>query len=388
MEPNSLQTTPAIMTNISENPVIENPPKSRCCKCSILAGFVFALIAAVFLYQAFPPLYKASATIQIRSEKQQFLFDVQPTSRYDDFVNTQLALIRSPMVINKALEDPEVAKLPVILKQKNDKRGWLRKQLRVKRDGNSEIVVVSIKTDAQNASENIVNAVVENYLKFTEDKARETNNNLISDLQVERRTQSQVAVQLQESIRLATRQSYESLGKDVKFTTALLESLPQEIAAKTIKLTTKQVQCKALEEQLEKMAEGEKQDVEAELSNIKRAVREQEMLVTELTQLYNEQLKNFAESSESAVGVAFDRVQLARIDKTIDQIDDRILAIKVERRALSQITPLSLAVSSPPNPAKQFIIAGVGAIVVFFATLVLGRVLCCCRGRKCCCGQG
>jgi capsular polysaccharide biosynthesis protein len=115
-----------------------------------------------------PIRYEARATIQIRSFKQPFIHDFSLPAQYDEFVKTQIALMRSPAVIDKALENPAVAKLPIILKQQ-DKRAWLQKKLRIKTEGKSEIQTVRITTNNEDASEKIVNAVVDAYFAFIEE---------------------------------------------------------------------------------------------------------------------------------------------------------------------------------------------------------------------------
>ena len=90
-------------------------------------------------------------------------------------MNTQLAILHSPEVIDKALDVREVAQLPLVLKQK-DRRTWLINKLLTKREGRSEIVSVSIKTNDADASEKIVNAVVDAYMNFVEGYSRATDN--------------------------------------------------------------------------------------------------------------------------------------------------------------------------------------------------------------------
>ena len=360
---------------MTENIGTETSSKPRRCKCRVLAGFVLALLAAVILFLVFPLQYEARAVIQIRSENQRFHFEVRQSGRYDDFVNTQLALMRSPLVIGKALEAPEVSVLPCVVKQK-DRNTWLTKRLRVRRDGKSEIVIISIETESEDASEKIVNAVVDAYFNFIDDTARETDNMMVRNLQVEKRRQGQLAQTLQESIRTSSKKIEQ--GKANK-AAALTESLAQAIAAETINLTGMQARRKILEERNEKLTEEV-------LESFKNNIREQEILIAELEQLYDEQCTKNESLLETEAGIASDKAQLARIDKTLDLLEERILAIQAETRAPGRITPLSRAeVSSEPSRVKRFTIMGVGALAVFVIVLLLGRRVggerCCSKGR-------
>jgi len=166
------------------------------------------LIAAVIFPLVWPLQYKATASIQVRSVKPSFISEGRPRARheYEMFVNTQFALMRTPIVLDKVLESPEVARLPVVIKQK-DKRAWLAQKLRVKRIESSEIVQISVKTNDENASEQIVNAVVDAYFTVIEDADRQIDAFMLSNLQGEKRKLSLVAQQLQDSIRQKTRQA-------------------------------------------------------------------------------------------------------------------------------------------------------------------------------------
>ena len=271
------------------------PTTKRRCKCKLLLGLVLGLITAVCLYMAYPPQYEARALILIRAVKQHFIFDVRQQDNYDKFVNTQIALMKSPNVLDQVLEDPFVATLPIVLEQKKNGRGWLRKKLNVRPEGKSEIVTISIKTDNEEASERIVNAVVDCYFTFIDDIAKQADNKMLMNLQSEKRKQQQVASLLHEDIRTKTRQAAS-------------------------------------------------QDAASEV-----------------------------------VDVSFNLAQLARVDKTLELIDDRIITIQSEQQAPGQIAPLSRAVSMMPNYKKRTVIVGLGFTLVFFTTLLLGRWACCCQ---------
>jgi dGTP triphosphohydrolase len=84
-----------------------------------------------------------------------------------------------------------------------------------------------------------------------------------------------------------------------------------------------------------------------DLFALDQKIRTQEILLEELAKRYADQLAKSADRSESAVDISFDMTQLARTNKTIDQIDDRILAIQAEARAPGQINQLTKAITSP-----------------------------------------
>ena len=62
---------------------------------------------------------EATASIQIHSERPRFLAENHQQINYDAFVNTHIALLRSTMVLDRVLEMPDVARLPIVIKQRD-----------------------------------------------------------------------------------------------------------------------------------------------------------------------------------------------------------------------------------------------------------------------------
>ena len=412
---------------------------------SLPLGLVLGLIAAGSLYLAFPLQHEATAAIQIRSAKPRILEEARQGGGNDNFVQTQLALMRSNVVITKALEDGNVAKLGVITKQK-DKKAWVTKQVRVKTDGKSEIVTISIATDAEEASEKIVDAVVEAYLSFIDEIAENTDKKMLQDLQLERRRHVLAATNLQDSIRraqiAATGSSAsmdgglargiaqgESLMRDAALARAQLvsmqaravaikervddpnripsviltglnpqyarlvaerEALQQDKIGKMqfyqesdprVQLIIKQIE--RVEESINKLSDAESGEMQAmrnavrfqdvvDLFTLNQEIRAQEILVTELENRYAVQLKEASERTDKVAESAFLQTQLDRTNRTIDKIDDRILAVQSEQRAPGQVTLLSKADSSKPNRVRQLTVVGMGGIMAIFFPMALG----------------
>ena len=159
-----------------EVPKTCSPRRRRRWTCGLLAGLLLGTFAAVAILLVCQPQYAATANIQIRPERPQFLFFANsPPPRggdYEKFVNTHIVLMRSPNVIDRALENPDVTRLPIVIRQR-DKREWLTQNLRINRVQRSETVRISIKTNSAEASEKIVNAVVDAYFNFIGEVAGE-----------------------------------------------------------------------------------------------------------------------------------------------------------------------------------------------------------------------
>jgi capsular polysaccharide biosynthesis protein len=334
----------------------ENCSRKWCWKWRLLAGLILGGLAALILFLVVPPRYEATATIQVRLEKPRLMRDdARSLNRDNYFVNTQIALMQNHNVLNKALENPEIARLPTLLHQK-DKRTWLARNLRIKSTPWSEIVTISIKTEDADASEKIVNAVVDAYFDVNREMDRRVANEMLRGLTEERRRQQQQAQILQDNIRQL---AAESTGAR-EISAALLEMLLREIALETISLTAMKAQRKAFQERAGSPEE----------SSLDQEIRAQEILVEELTKQYNDQFTKNRVRAEEVLDISLHQAPLDQTHRTLQQIDGRMSAIQSEQRAPAQIAHLTRAVSSAPEHKKRVRIAGIGGVLVFFVTLL------------------
>ena len=88
---------------------------------------------------------------------------------FDIFVNTQIALMKSPMILKSVVENPAIARLPNIQKQVDPIR-WIAAKLTVEgaltNVKKSEIFIVTFDSVDSREAEMIVNAVVDSYLSY------------------------------------------------------------------------------------------------------------------------------------------------------------------------------------------------------------------------------
>ena len=207
----------------------------------------------VALHVLHPMQYEATAALQIRSVQQQFLSEDSQPINYDEFVHTQIALLRSAFVIDRVLDMPDVAKLPIVLKQ-TGRRAWLMRKLRVKREGKSEIITVSIATRSPDTSEKIVNAVVDVYLSLVDESQRQTDANMLGQLQSERQRLLIQAQQFLNSIRVSTQHAAKQ-GAEVG-AVGILEILSREIALADVAMIALKAERKAVLERMEQLSSG------------------------------------------------------------------------------------------------------------------------------------
>lgn len=217
---------------------------------TIIIVLLLAVTAVLGSVRFFTPRqYTAKAWIQILTQKPHFVFDETMQRNYDNLVETQFALMRSPLIIEKALENPVVSQLPIVKKQLN-RSDWLTKKLKLQKQGRSEMVTVSISTPDPQASETIVNSVIDAYFDYYENQSQEWNRRLVQQLTLELNRQQSAARILQDEIRsnLESAAKKGGLTGDAKSGFAPGELLLKDIYTTESKLAVLQAELKMLEE--------------------------------------------------------------------------------------------------------------------------------------------
>lgn len=173
-------------------------------KWALPAGLVLGAIAFAALYLLFPIRYEAKAWIRILTNRPYFIRSEGEHRAYESLVQTQFATIRSPLVLEKALESPDVARLKTVVEQKN-KPLWLMNNLRLNQQGRSELITISIETPFREEPDKIVNAVLTAYFENYEMENSSWNDQMIRQLNMELTRQQAVVRRLQEDIQMSSR---------------------------------------------------------------------------------------------------------------------------------------------------------------------------------------
>ncbi|MDR1270262.1 MAG: hypothetical protein LBK82_12130 [Planctomycetaceae bacterium] len=222
-----------------------------CRKLRIVLGFFVLLVVLGVLFCVLrPSMYTATAYIQILSHKPYFIYDEKQQTNYDNFVNTQFAIIKSPLILSKALEDPQFSQLPII-KSRQDKIAWLARKLELQRLQNSEIITVSITLPVPEDTEKIVNSVVTAFFDFYATHSRDWNFKLLTQLNLELNRQKATARLLQDEIRSGMEQAAKQGGisrvpDSLEKSMLLGESVLRELYLNESKLETLQTELDTL----------------------------------------------------------------------------------------------------------------------------------------------
>ncbi|MBN1343897.1 MAG: polysaccharide biosynthesis tyrosine autokinase [Phycisphaerae bacterium] len=156
-----------------------------------------AAVSAAATWLLIVPQYKASAEIRVRPIIPRLVFKTEDNGLiplYQSYLNTQVSVIRSPTVFQRVLEQPEVQGTawykqpqPTIGPQLTTMER-LRNGLSVKPRARTEVIDVSMTADRANDAAVIVNAVLDEYVKYVRETAEQDDDLLYRKLTEEHNT--------------------------------------------------------------------------------------------------------------------------------------------------------------------------------------------------------
>lgn len=239
-------------------------------KVAAPVGLVLAAVAAALIYMFFEPVYESSSWLRIYETTPYIAFQSRDDSRR--FIETQVQLIRSPMVIAPVISQPEIAGVPEIEEQDSPVE-WLGRQIQVKPVGQSELFRISFASPDPENSARIVNAVVNAYFNLRSQDDAERVQRVIELLDEERERRSSEVARLRENVREMAK---EATGKDpFAANPASDTSVNHPLAELQSRLTTAEVEEEILKAQVQAVEElTSKQKVEVPDGMVERAVEE------------------------------------------------------------------------------------------------------------------
>lgn len=154
-------------------------------KVALPAGLLLAAAGVAAAWTLLQPKYEASAWLRIDERPSFVAFEPPYQGRSASFMNTQVELLRSPLVLGAVVRGPEIARLGPIREQTDAVR-WLAKRLRIEPVGQSELLKISLTTSRAEDSARIVNAVVDAYFDLQSHDEAERAAQVIKALEEER----------------------------------------------------------------------------------------------------------------------------------------------------------------------------------------------------------
>ncbi|MCA9169127.1 MAG: polysaccharide biosynthesis tyrosine autokinase [Planctomycetales bacterium] len=165
--------------------------------------FALALSIGLILY-LFEPQYRASAWLLIQDRQPYIAFPEESRTDRDatrKYVHTQIELLRSPLILGRALGQPDVSDTPE-LKQRRDPVDWLsREGLQVIPKGDSELLEISFTGADPKLSAKLVDAVVNAYFAIRDERSSTQIQSIIMQLEDEKTRRAEGIKLLQTEIR-------------------------------------------------------------------------------------------------------------------------------------------------------------------------------------------
>ena len=219
-----------------------------------IAVVLSGVSTAAILY-LFHPAYRATAVVQISSRAPFIAYKSdEPVDTSKEFIETQIELFRSPLVLENVLEEPEIAQLPEIL-QRRKPLEWLATALMVKQIGHSELYNVFLDNADPKIAAKLVNAVIDGYFDVRRRDEIMRTERVIELLQQEKQARATDVQRLREKMRSL---NHETIGKDP------LKDLPTGSGSERShplhtlqeQMATAEVECKFLEVEIQAVNEA------------------------------------------------------------------------------------------------------------------------------------
>jgi capsular exopolysaccharide synthesis family protein len=142
-----------------------------------------ALLGAAAAWTLLPVTWRARSLLHIASNRPFILYET-PEVRIDfaSYQRSQVALVKSRLVLNAALEDPKVATLPIVHAE-SEPAAWLEKNLKVDFLIGPEIMSIALEGDDPKSMAVIVDAVRNAYMKEIVNKEHDIRMRRLEQLQ-------------------------------------------------------------------------------------------------------------------------------------------------------------------------------------------------------------
>jgi capsular exopolysaccharide synthesis family protein len=177
--------------------------------CIPVGLLLAALVGAAVMY-IHVPRYEATALLMIEESPQFIAFSNSSSGQSQRYVQTQLELMRDPVVLERVLSKPEIASIPE-LALSADRVETLRKNLSVLPRRGSELYNISYTSPIPTQAATVVNAVADEYMEYHRNDDSQRTQRVIDLLEEERRRR---AIEVERLRRRVVSLTEEATGKD------------------------------------------------------------------------------------------------------------------------------------------------------------------------------
>ncbi len=238
---------------------------------AIPTGVLLACFAAALVFFSFVPVYRATSVIQIASRAPYIAYEAEEAPlTTEEFVETQVELLRSPIVLELVLANPEISALPTFEEQSNPVE-WMVGRVKINQVGNSELYHVSIDDAQAEVSAMLVNKVIDAYFDVRNRDDHSRTDRVVQLLQEEKQQRALEVQRLREQVRTLSK---ETVGRDPFTDLPLgpsdgrhpLQTLQEQVTRAEVDRKLLEVEIQALTEAIESNSEVTVPDVQVELT--------------------------------------------------------------------------------------------------------------------------
>lgn len=166
-------------------------------KLALPVGLLLAGVGVTVVLLTTQLQYKASALIKVQDTAPYVAFPSPEESRR--FIDTQIETLRSPVVLEPVLAQPEIANLPE-LRNEASPIDWITNHIEVRCAGQSEIFKITVTAHHPVSATKIVNAVVHTFFELRSRDDAEQFQKDIDRLEDERERSNAQANQLRDTV--------------------------------------------------------------------------------------------------------------------------------------------------------------------------------------------
>lgn len=172
-------------------------------KSVFLGTLLLTALGGAISYLMFEPQYSANAWFRISKDPIYVAFP-QRTGQADQFLANQIEALRSPMVLENALQ--KVGNLSEF-DDVEEPVTWLAQHLEIRPVGKSEYLSVAIKSSDPSHAKQIIDAVASEYMTFHDQIGLDSQRTLIKTLKDRQSDHSKMVAELHDDVQVRARQA-------------------------------------------------------------------------------------------------------------------------------------------------------------------------------------
>jgi capsular exopolysaccharide synthesis family protein len=169
-------------------------------------GLLLAAGGSAVAWLLFEPRYEAAAWLKIDDRVPYLAFEQKDDdSRSKLFFQTQIEMIRSPLVLGSVVQHPEIAQLSDF-RHSCDSIAWLASRVKVATVGDSELFKIIYTSSSADGAAAIVNAITEAYFKLRDQSEAERTQKVVDLLEKEKIARLKEVIRMRQDLSDMARQ--------------------------------------------------------------------------------------------------------------------------------------------------------------------------------------